>query len=184
VYLDPPYWKQAEGQYSPDPTDLANMPLEAFTETLAELIKQYAEKLKRGRASAHIALLLQPTQWNAPDHRYTDHMLDAVGRVNLPLAMGLLGMRIGVGARWAGFDRAALAARLRAPLLVIHGAKDEICPVEDGQAIAEAMKVGDTLCLIAEGGHHSLWTDPKTEALCAASVEKFLKASAGNPRRN
>jgi hypothetical protein len=87
VYLDPPYWKQAEGQYSPDPTDLANMPLEAFTEALAELIKQYAEKLKRGRASAHIALLLQPTQWNAPDHRYTDHILDVVGRVNLPVAM-------------------------------------------------------------------------------------------------
>jgi hypothetical protein len=27
VYLDPPYWKQAEGKYSKDPTDLSNMSL-------------------------------------------------------------------------------------------------------------------------------------------------------------
>jgi DNA modification methylase len=27
VYLDPPYWKQAEGEYSNDPEDLGNMPL-------------------------------------------------------------------------------------------------------------------------------------------------------------
>jgi hypothetical protein len=73
VYLDPPYWKQAEGKYSNDPTDLANMPLEQFTKTLTGVIHQYAEKLKRARVElAFIALLLQPTQWNAPEHAYTD----------------------------------------------------------------------------------------------------------------
>ena len=40
VYLDPPYWKQAEGQYSQDATDLANMDLETFTETLTSVILQ------------------------------------------------------------------------------------------------------------------------------------------------
>ncbi len=84
VYLDPPYWKQAEGQYSEDPTDLANMELEDFTTTLAKLITAFGKKLP---PKAHIALLLQPTQWNAPDHHYTDHVADMLRRVKLPLAM-------------------------------------------------------------------------------------------------
>ena len=35
VYLDPPYWKQAEGQYSKDPADFANMTLAKFNERLS-----------------------------------------------------------------------------------------------------------------------------------------------------
>ncbi len=38
VYLDPPYWLQAAGQYSNDPTDLANMQLEKFNEAFAGVI--------------------------------------------------------------------------------------------------------------------------------------------------
>lgn len=34
VYLDPPYWIQAQGEYSQDPTDLANMALEGYNATL------------------------------------------------------------------------------------------------------------------------------------------------------
>ncbi len=84
VYLDPPYWKQAEGQYSNDPTDLANMDLEPFTSTLAKLITAFGKKLP---SKTHIALLLQPTQWNAPDRHYTDHVADMLRCVKLPLAM-------------------------------------------------------------------------------------------------
>jgi len=84
VYLDPPYWKQAEGRYSDDPQDLANMPLERFTETLASLILGFAGKLHAG---AHIALLMQSTQWNAPDRRYTDHVADLIRSVELPIEM-------------------------------------------------------------------------------------------------
>jgi ParB-like nuclease domain len=82
VYLDPPYWKQAEGQYSNDPTDLANMPLQTFTETLAGIVASFAKKLKPGAA---IALLLQPTQWKADGHRYTDHVADMIRAVKLPI---------------------------------------------------------------------------------------------------
>ncbi|HEY4364205.1 MAG TPA: ParB N-terminal domain-containing protein [Bryobacteraceae bacterium] len=82
VYLDPPYWRQAEGQYSKDPEDLANMPLAKFTETLAGIINGFAKKLKPG---ARIALLIQPTQWKAPDRQYTDHLLDVVRLVKLPV---------------------------------------------------------------------------------------------------
>lgn len=60
VYLDPPYWKQAEGQYSSDPTDLANMDIEKFHKSLIDLINGFAKKLKEGSI---IALLIQPTQF-------------------------------------------------------------------------------------------------------------------------
>lgn len=83
VYLDPPYWKQAAGRYSQDPSDLANMPLEQFNETLAGLINQFAKKLSGG----YVALIIQPTQWNAPERVFTDHVGDMLRAVKLPVAM-------------------------------------------------------------------------------------------------
>lgn len=83
VYLDPPYWKQAEGAYSKDPTDFGNMPLADFNTHLASVITQFAEKLN----GACIALIIQPTQWNAPEHQYTDHVGDMLRAVDLPVDM-------------------------------------------------------------------------------------------------
>ena len=82
VYLDPPYWAQAAGEYSSDPTDLANMPLEQFTQTLASVINGFAKKLEGGAA---IAMILQPTQWRAPEKQYTDHVADMIRAVKLPI---------------------------------------------------------------------------------------------------
>ncbi len=82
VYLDPPYWKQAEGQYSNDPSDLANMTLDEFNKALASTINGFAKKLSAG---AVIALLIQPTQWKAPDRQYTDHVADMLRLVKFPL---------------------------------------------------------------------------------------------------
>jgi hypothetical protein len=73
VYLDPPYWRQAEGKYSDDPTDLANMPLEQFTETLVDIIHGYLAKLKPG---AHVACIISPTQWPNEDKSTVYHDLD------------------------------------------------------------------------------------------------------------
>lgn len=84
VYLDPPYWKQAEGEYSSDESDLANMPLEKFTETLAGIINGFGKKLKSG---AVIAMLMQPTQWRAPEREYTDHVADMIRMVKLRIDM-------------------------------------------------------------------------------------------------
>lgn len=83
VYLDPPYWKQAEGQYSKDKTDLANMDLITFTKTLADLIAAFGKKMNSG----YIALLIQPTQWNAPGREFTDHITDMLRLIKLPLEM-------------------------------------------------------------------------------------------------
>lgn len=83
VYLDPPYWKQAEGQYSKDKTDLANMPLEQFAETLSGIVTGFSKKL----TDAYIAVIIQPTQWKAPDRRFTDHVADLMRAVKLPVEM-------------------------------------------------------------------------------------------------
>ncbi len=88
VYLDPPYWRQAEGQYSQDDDDLGNMPLDRFNEVLSGTVKQYAEKLKRARVEgAYIALILQPTQWKADNRQFTDHIGDMLRAVKLPVHM-------------------------------------------------------------------------------------------------
>ena len=84
VYLDPPYWKQAQGKYSKDPEDLANMELHQFHQTLASTVNAFGKKLPE---SAAIALIIQPTQWAAPNHAYTDHIAAMLGAVKLPLDM-------------------------------------------------------------------------------------------------
>lgn len=83
VYLDPPYWAQARGQYSEDATDLANMPLEEFNKQLASIISGFAKKL----TDAYIALIIQPTQWNSPERQFTDHVGDMLRAVKLPVDM-------------------------------------------------------------------------------------------------
>jgi len=79
VYLDPPYWKQAAGQYSDDVSDLANMSADRFHEVLAGVVNGFAAKLHQG---AHIALIIQPTQWAAPDRTPVDHVLEMARRVD------------------------------------------------------------------------------------------------------
>lgn len=85
VYLDPPYWKQAEHKYSKDSTDLANMDLDTFHKVLAHIINAFGDR--RRLSGAHIALLISPTQYPAPDHQYTDHVAEMLRRVKLPVDM-------------------------------------------------------------------------------------------------
>jgi len=82
VYLDPPYWKQAAGKYSDDPTDLANMPLNEFTDRLVGIIEGYGNKLELG---SHIACITSPTQWPNEDKHTNYHDLDLAKRVRLQL---------------------------------------------------------------------------------------------------
>lgn len=77
TYLDPPYWRQAQGQYSEDANDLANMSLEDFTKAMVGVIRSIASKQSRGV----IAMLMQPTQWNADNRQFTDHVFDIISGV-------------------------------------------------------------------------------------------------------
>ncbi|MGE3107473.1 MAG: alpha/beta hydrolase [Phycisphaerales bacterium] len=110
-------------------------------------------------------------------------------RLNLPLAMIVLGIRFGQGAAWArpdggdGFDRRRLASRVRVPMLVLHGSADEICPIEDSRAIAEAAPSageggGDArsalLREIPGASHTDMWTEPAHLEACWSAVASFL----------
>ncbi|MBS0196571.1 MAG: alpha/beta hydrolase [Planctomycetes bacterium] len=96
-------------------------------------------------------------------------------RVNLPPAMWLLGIGFGVGPSGlnsSGFDRAEFAARVRCPLLVLHGEFDSVCPPADGREIAAA--AGGVFVPITGAGHHGMWTTPESCEQCVGAIGKFL----------
>jgi len=79
VFLDPPYWGQKSGEYSKDPTDLANMELDAFNAALAKVVSGSLARATR------VALIIGATQkegiffdhsgwlmqhFGAPEHRF------------------------------------------------------------------------------------------------------------------
>lgn len=94
-------------------------------------------------------------------------------RLSLPIAFGLLGLRLGEGLRWRGFDRAGLARNLRCPLLVLHGDADEICPPEEGREIAGAAPCS-RLVLIPGANHNNIWAEPPYAGLAAGAIREFL----------
>jgi hypothetical protein len=68
VFLDPPYWAQAQGKYSDSPDDLGNMCLEDFYSAIEKLIKEItARKINK------IAFVIQPTQYKN-DLKFEDHI--------------------------------------------------------------------------------------------------------------
>jgi transposase len=58
VFLDPPYWKQAEGAYSDSPDDLGNMDLQKFYSSIEHLLDEI--KIKK---TNKVAFVIQPTQY-------------------------------------------------------------------------------------------------------------------------
>ncbi len=101
-------------------------------------------------------------------------------RVNLPVAVWLLGMRLGVGAGWRGFDRVEVAKKVSAPLLVLHGTGDVVSPVGDGREIAERAADG-VIVEIDGGGHNDLWSDAAHRAVCVEAMRGFGARVTGNP---
>lgn len=94
-------------------------------------------------------------------------------RLNLTPALLGLNAVVHGALRDRHFDRARLASGDGfPPMLVIHGERDEICPIEDGRAIADA--ASGEFAMIEGGGHNSLWTDAATLARCESAVLPFL----------
>jgi len=60
VFLDPPYWKQAKGQYTDKPTDLSNMELSQFYDQFDKLFKEIYKKIA---VNGYVAFIIQNTQW-------------------------------------------------------------------------------------------------------------------------
>ena len=95
-------------------------------------------------------------------------------RLNLAPAMALIGIRLGVGARWRGFDRVRTAPRVRVPLLLIHGDQDPISPIEDSVAVQQAAPDAQ-LCRIKGAGHNNLWSDEVYAQQGRAAVSAFMR---------
>jgi pimeloyl-ACP methyl ester carboxylesterase len=103
-------------------------------------------------------------------------------RVNLPAAQMLLGLLFAADPRWpwgggrGPFDRARWAERLallNVPLLVLHGDRDEVCPLDDARDIAAAGN--GSLAVIDGAEHNTLWTDPAHAARSLAAVQQWLR---------
>jgi pimeloyl-ACP methyl ester carboxylesterase len=103
-------------------------------------------------------------------------------RVQAPLAYWWLGVRLGVGARWRPFDRAAHASRIGVPLLVLHGSQDSISPLADSEAIAKAAAQG-RLEIIEGAGHNDLWREPDFADASEKAAGEFLGSLARETER-
>lgn len=94
---------------------------------------------------------------------------------NGPTAFALLGVTLGVGPTWRGFDRAIHAARLSQPMLVLQGTLDAVCPVDDGRTIARAAPQGVFIAIQA-GDHSDLWTDERFRPQCERATIDFIRS--------
>lgn len=97
-------------------------------------------------------------------------------RLNLTPALMWIGIRIGVGARWSGFNRAQIASRIETPVLLIHGDADPVCPIEDSRRIASNAAHAE-LCVIEGAGHNNIWTDPIHRADASNALSAFMTRS-------
>lgn len=60
VFLDPPYWKQAEKKYSEDDTDLGNVDLDLFLDVIGNIAKSIKRKWNGNRPNGKLAIIIGP----------------------------------------------------------------------------------------------------------------------------
>jgi len=72
IFLDPPYWRQAQNKYSKDKQDLGNMEIDEFYKTMQTIIANCKKKLNTG---SFVAFVIQPTQWKSDNREFEDHTL-------------------------------------------------------------------------------------------------------------
>jgi len=114
-----------------------------------------AERARAGQAPAAVVLLSPYT---------------SIRRV----ADELLGMPIG----WILSDRFETLDELpgvQSPVLVIHGARDDVIPAAHGREVAAALGERATLVEVEVAGHNDLWAMPQT----AATIRRFIAAQTG-----
>ncbi len=78
TFLDPPYWNQAAGKYSNDPDDLGNMSLDKFTESIIQIVQNFAIYQKKGV----IALTMRSTQESRENDHFVDHTIQIINNIH------------------------------------------------------------------------------------------------------
>ena len=93
--------------------------------------------------------------------------------------IGLVRRRtLGWAGNWSKFDRAKLASELPCPLLVLHGEFDTVCPLNDGQEIADAAPHG-RLFVLPGAPHNGLWANPENKGALEREIVTFLDGVLG-----
>lgn len=98
-------------------------------------------------------------------------------RVNLTPALALIGLKLGIGSKWIGFDRAEIASEIESPMLLIHGNTDPVSPIEDARRIIENAKSAE-ICHLEGAGHNNIWTDTVYRQRATEAVRLFMKRSS------
>jgi uncharacterized protein len=96
----------------------------------------------------------------------------------LHAALWFLGIRFGVGPRWKRCRWHERAAGMTQRLLVLHGERDEVCPLGDGLLVS-AMALRGATYPVPGAGHHGLWTTPEFAEQCREQVEREMAKIAG-----
>ncbi len=94
---------------------------------------------------------------------------------------GVMGrVRGAMGGAWmkagGSFDRAEHAKRVKCPLVVLHSEDDEVCPIADGRAIAQAAGAMATLHEVRGCSHTAFWDDQARGEEAVRVIESALRA--------
>ncbi|MDP2858083.1 MAG: ParB N-terminal domain-containing protein, partial [Bacillota bacterium] len=77
VILDPPYWSQRKGEYGSEPTNFANMPLEAFYGEMEKVISGAVDVLADG---GRLALLISSSLADGREYDHAFELYQRAGR--------------------------------------------------------------------------------------------------------
>ena len=66
------------------------------------------------------------------------------------------------------FDTEALAGRIRSEVLIVHGERDQLIPIEHGRALAQLLGPRAKLVSVPGAGHGDMWDHDQSRAAVAA----------------
>lgn len=97
VFLDPPYWKQAEKKYSKKETDLGNVSIDDFTQNIGNIAKLIKRKWN-ARPDARLAIIIGPfyrageyTDLSFLCHKAISKYLKLTERIQVPYTTQIVG---------------------------------------------------------------------------------------------
>lgn len=145
------------------PDDVRSKPLVLFGYSLGAQIAIKTAGLHPERFAGVIA--------DGPYRRWDTPIRERLALHRAPawLFMPLVGTAFHTSGLLRGFDRAIYAAKITAPLLILHGSDDRVCPIEEGRQLADAAP-NSTFVEIVGGRHNRLHEqDPETYHAALAS---------------
>jgi uncharacterized protein len=131
------------------------------------------EAVERGAPVDALGLLAAPATWVS----FADDPASAVRRITEEAGMPLSEEVRADPAVWADEFGAVVTeeaiAKVRVPVLIVHGSADDVVPVDHAHVLAE--RAPDAEVVIIEGGAHQLRRDERALAVLEDWLERTLK---------